>query len=102
VKSEQQQLESFAAVVSALCSVASLGRALRRSNLGTDYIGAAIEGQATAALGEVSEWALAIPSRSTGKILARIWASLGYGGRAALGRQYLGKLVESARRTLES
>jgi len=90
------------AVAEALCRVAALGRALRRGPKGTDYIGAAIEGTAAAALGSIQAWCCAVSSSSSRAISARIRASLGHGDRALLGAYYARGLVESGRRTVES
>jgi len=92
----------LAALAAALCQMAGLGRALRRGPVGTDYIGAAIEGTAASALQSVLVWTCAIPSGPAGKITSRVRACLGHGDRAVLGTYYARRLVESGRRTLES
>lgn len=92
----------LATVVEALCRVASLGRALRRSPFGAHYIGVAIEGSAACALQSVLVWTCTISSGPARKITSRIRASLGHGDRTLLGTFYAGGLVESGRRTLES
>jgi len=89
------------AVVEALCRVASIARALRRSPLGTDYIGQALEGTAAAALQSIQSWTGAVSSGPARAISARIRASLGHGDRAVLGAGYSRGLVESGRRTVE-
>jgi len=99
---EQQQLESFATVAHALRRVASLGRALRRGPVGSDYIGHAIEGEASVALQALLSWSLTLPRGATWPVEARIRASLGHGDRAVLGLGYARGMVEAARRDLAS
>ncbi len=93
--------EQLATVVAALCSVASLGGAIARGPVGTNYIGQAIEGQAAAALQALSCWTIAIPGRPARALDARIRACLGYGDRTLLGAGYARGLVATARRNLE-
>ena len=91
----------LAAVATALCRVASLGRALRRGPVGTDYIGHAIEGTASGALQALQSWTGAVSSGPARAISARIRSCLGHGDRATLGVAYSRGLVESGRRTVE-
>lgn len=99
---EPNELERFAAVAEALCRVAGLGRALRRSPFGTHHVGLAIEGTAAAALLELLTWTQSISSGPARALEARIRSSLGHGDRALLGTGYLGELVVTAGRRMAS
>jgi len=89
-------------VAIAVRRMASLGRALRRGPVGTDYIGTAIEGSAACALQALLGWSVSLSSGATGPVEARIRACLGHGDRALLGAYYSRGLVEAARRDLAS
>jgi len=95
---DEDQLEHAATLFAALRPLAGIGRALRRSDLGTDYIGVAIEGRTAAALLELARWTERIPGRAARDLEARIRTCLGYGDRAVLGLEYARRLVEPHRR----
>ena len=90
----------LATVVEALCRVASLGRAVRRCEVSTHHLGAAIEGGAAVALQEILAGTIGLPGGAARRIEARIRSSLGHGDRALLGTVYARGVVDSARRRM--
>src|SRR4029450_1337344 len=97
----RNELERVATLYEALRRVASVGRALRRGDVGTSYIGAAVEGTAGAALSQLLGWAEQIPGSSARKLEARIRTRPRHGARTVLGTYYARGLVAAARRGME-
>jgi len=100
-RADEHELARIEFLFEALRPVAGLGRALRRSTLGADYIGFAIEGRTAAALLELALWAEQLSGSSARALETRIRACLGYGDRTLLGSLYAGSVVEAGRRNLE-
>jgi len=100
ITDDEHESLRLATMVEALCTVASLARALRRRTDGPDYIGTAIEGAAACALQQLLGRSCELSGRAARAIEARIRASLGHGDRATLGTYYTRALVDSARRRM--
>lgn len=97
-RADEYELKRIEFLFEALRPVAGLGRALRRSALGADYIGYAIEGRTAAALLELALWAEQLSGSAARALEARIRACLGHGDRTVLGVGYARRVVEGNRR----
>lgn len=99
--SEPIEFCRIATVATALCRVASIGRALRWCPLGTRHIGETIEGTATAALLEILTWTKQFPCGPARALEARIWARLRHGDRTDVGLAHARSVVAAAWRGME-